>query len=566
MQLFAGDRILSINDEDTRDMEHQDVIARLRAASSIELQVQRDTTPLPAALTSSPRSPSQLPESTQRNHEHHSVVDTAPILVSGLDELQGETTIDGDDNDDDDGYDNLGSIHGRPTTADGSSSSSRGGRGGGDNNARTVDIARGHTGLGLTIVTDEDLGVVRVSNLTPGGVAEATGRVFVGDQILAVNGSLTAGKEHEDVVDLLRERETVTLTLCTDTSPLPDLDDVDDDDDVEDVNEGVDEDVDEDEAAAIAMQQQQQQQQQQLLQRAGLRASTSNSRASSFYMQRQQREQAVANAEKRSVTLTKGELGFGMRVSSPSDNDVGACVTTIVEGGPAAVSGKVQENDVIVSINGVDVLDTEHDDIIELLKRNSTVDLVLSSDLSLLGLTLVPERRTVVLQRTEQGYGMKVTTDETLGIVRITAVTEDGPAYNSDLVFVGDVVLEVNGEALAGKTHEQVIQLLTQRDEAELVLLADDSPLPVADTDELEQDNGIKDIRVVHLKRDSTTGFGLRLAPADEAEFGALVVDIVSGGPAALNASVRLNDVLVEVDGMNVLDIEYVRACVRVGG
>eukprot|EP00043_Microstomoeca_roanoka_P020312 m.244150 g.244150 ORF g.244150 m.244150 type:complete len:3704 (+) comp17144_c0_seq1:231-11342(+) len=514
-KVFPGDKIIAVNGSDATGLYHDEIIDLLRKSTEIRLALRSDSSPLPAAVVSSPQNASPA-ETSPRTPRH----------LPGLQEMDEEGSLT-------DGYDNLdaGDVkpdstqtkrhsaittsydddYAMPTMTDVQTSA---------DDVHTITLRRGSMGLGLTIITDERIGVVRVASVAQGGTAAESRQIFVGDRILAINGVMTAGKAHADIVELLISNSTVSLVVCPDSSPLPEADDIDDSDDEE---------MDEHE---------------QVYQRDGVESNTP------------QYQQQISTAEQRFVTLHKSELGFGMRISSPSDNEVGACVTSVVENGPAALSGKVYENDVILSINGQNVLDLRHDAIIEILKSNTTVDLVLAADLSLLGLALVPERRMLRLHRSPQGYGMKVTTDETLGIVRITAITEGGPAFASDLVFVGDVVLEINGTPLAGKTHEQVIALMTAQDEVELVLLADDSPLPVANEDQMEDEIVVDDIRVVHLKREDR-GFGLRLTPADEAEYGAIITDIVPGGAASFNPNIRLDDIIVEIDGMNVLDVEY---------
>lgn len=72
-------------------------------------------------------------------------------------------------------------------------------------NIHEVDIQKKPgRGLGISIVGRKDEPGVYISEIVKGGVAEADGRLFQGDQILAVNNQDVSTKMQEDVATLLK--------------------------------------------------------------------------------------------------------------------------------------------------------------------------------------------------------------------------------------------------------------------------------------------------------------------------------------------------------------------------
>jgi hypothetical protein len=209
--------------------------------------------------------------------------------------------------------------------------------------------------------------------VVPGGAASVSNLVFEGDVIEAVNGIELQGMTHERVIELLVAKEEVALELVADESPMPDPD--------------------------------------------------------------LQMNAALELQDIRVVTLQRGTRGLGMKVSHPEGSDTGAVITNLVPGSAAFESGEVFLNDVIVEVDGLNVLDMPHGDILVMLTTRATVTLTLSSDLSLLGMEAV-DRRVVRLQRDPSlGLGIKVVTDELAGIARVSGLVDRSPAALSGQVL-----------------------------------------------------------------------------------------------------------------------------------
>ncbi|XP_066510368.1 multiple PDZ domain protein [Hoplias malabaricus] len=93
----------------------------------------------------------------------------------------------------------------------------------------TIDICKGHSGLGLSIVggCNTLLGVILIHEVNEGGAAHRDGRLMAGDQILKVNGIDLRMATHEEALSVLR-LSPQRVRLCvyrhpsTHTFPHPD--------------------------------------------------------------------------------------------------------------------------------------------------------------------------------------------------------------------------------------------------------------------------------------------------------------------------------------------------------
>jgi C-terminal processing protease CtpA/Prc len=362
-------------------------------------------------------------------------------------------------------------------------------------------------GMGLALIYDANVRGLRVAAVTPGSEADRCGRVRVGDVLEAINGCPPHPPTPAAAAACMLATPEVELQLRGEAQPLPF-----------------------EAASSVA-------------------AEATTASASAL---------PVGGDERRVVQLTRTDdgAGFGMKVSSLAADECGACITTVLPGGAAELSELVYENDVIVAVDGVDVLSTPHDDIIQMLVGKQSVQLTLSSDLSLLGLELVPDRRTVELRRGSVGLGMRIVTDEEAGAVRVAAVIPGGAAADTGLVFVGDVIEEVNGSSMMGVTHDTAVLALSAQDAIRLVLMADDSPLRDDDEDTLDlAATTVEDVRVASLEANNGLpgNFGMQLGAVRETQ-GVVILTITEGGAAHANGLLLPGDVIVEVDGENVLE------------
>ncbi|CAF1476859.1 unnamed protein product, partial [Didymodactylos carnosus] len=78
-----------------------------------------------------------------------------------------------------------------------------------------IEIDRGRTGLGLSVVggSDTQLGAIVIHDIYDGCAAHRDGRLFVGDQILAVNNSDMRSATHEEAIQVLRQATDIVRIL-----------------------------------------------------------------------------------------------------------------------------------------------------------------------------------------------------------------------------------------------------------------------------------------------------------------------------------------------------------------
>ncbi|KAM4851003.1 multiple PDZ domain protein isoform X10 [Urocitellus parryii] len=91
----------------------------------------------------------------------------------------------------------------------------------------TIEISKGRTGLGLSIVGGSDtlLGAIIIHEVYEEGAACKDGRLWAGDQILEVNGIDLRKATHDEAINVLRQTpQRVSLTLYRDETPYKEED------------------------------------------------------------------------------------------------------------------------------------------------------------------------------------------------------------------------------------------------------------------------------------------------------------------------------------------------------
>ncbi|XP_006864570.1 PREDICTED: multiple PDZ domain protein [Chrysochloris asiatica] len=91
----------------------------------------------------------------------------------------------------------------------------------------TIEVSKGRTGLGLSIVGGSDtlLGAIIIHEVYEEGAACKDGRLWAGDQILEVNGIDLRKATHDEAINVLRQTpQRVRLTLYRDEAPYKEED------------------------------------------------------------------------------------------------------------------------------------------------------------------------------------------------------------------------------------------------------------------------------------------------------------------------------------------------------
>jgi C-terminal processing protease CtpA/Prc len=391
---------------------------------------------------------------------------------------------------------------------------------------REVMLVRGASGLGLKIASNDDQSGVYICEVTPGGAAEDTGAVFVGDVIAEVNGQNMLEASHDVVVAALMSASPLSLTLLKGPVAADSVDggfanslvkvvgaataDSSEDGGVGDLlavvvvvcpppsygsgasrngsfihsgsaahpgGGGGGATSAAGSSASFA-----------LPQSSAVAGGGSNSSAAESKcvdgVPVDVPSESAPLSNRRRVFMSRRSNGFGMKIRS--DPGIrGVRVSDISAGGAAAAAGNVYVGDFILEINDTPMLYASHDDVVGALLKSSDVLLLLGTehdsyeyacDLTSKQAGLGIGERTVMLQRTVTGLGMKIKSDEGVRGVRIIDVTLGGAADRSGLVQVGDVIVCVNGAYMLDKPHSAVVDALTaNEDEIELTLASEDA-------------------------------------------------------------------------------------------
>jgi C-terminal processing protease CtpA/Prc len=79
---------------------------------------------------------------------------------------------------------------------------------------RTVHLTKGAQGLGFNIVGGEDDEGIYISAVLPGGVADLSGQVYRGDQLLQVNNTNLTSATHEQAAQALKQSGQHVTIVC----------------------------------------------------------------------------------------------------------------------------------------------------------------------------------------------------------------------------------------------------------------------------------------------------------------------------------------------------------------
>jgi C-terminal processing protease CtpA/Prc len=234
--------------------------------------------------------------------------------------------------------------------------------------------------------------------------------------------------------------------------------------------------------------------------------------------------QTYAGLPRRTVTLAKKGTTLGLRVTTEVDT-TGTRVAEILPNSAASASGQLQVGDRILLVNGLNVEDSSHDEVVAALRVSDTVTLVVVSDPTPLPasghnspapapadppasatrgrrvsalpsgmpssspVSASPARpqsrvdkhtaRMVVLKRMPgKGLGLKLVTLPTGQGARISEIIPGGVAEGT-AVLAGDRILVINGRDVEYASHAEILNALRQTVDGaiHLTLVADSAPV-----------------------------------------------------------------------------------------
>ncbi|KAK4467984.1 hypothetical protein MN116_008166 [Schistosoma mekongi] len=167
-----------------------------------------------------------------------------------------------------------------------------------------------------------------------------------------------------------------------------------------------------------------------------------------------------------SVTLYKTDGGLGFSIVGGSDTVLGnILIHEVHSGGAAARDGRLQVGDRLLAVNGIDLREATQKDATKIIRTaNDCIQLIVYRDPEPQYLNHDKfECHNVHLKRDMPGCGFGLSLIDrphySTGTA-IGAITENSPAARSNLLEVGDVILEINGWDMRLAKSDEVITLL----------------------------------------------------------------------------------------------------------
>ncbi|EJD74403.1 PDZ domain-containing protein [Loa loa] len=334
----------------------------------------------------------------------------------------------------------------------------------------TVNLIRKPNGFGFRVVGGTEEGTnITVGQVVPGGAAADDGRLHQGDEIIEISGKNVEGESHAMAVQLMQKAAASGhVKLVVRRPKTGDL-----------------------------------------------------SRSTSAPV-----NQLSATSATYDVILNRNHGdSFGFVIISSLNNN-GSTIGRIVEGSPAALCGQLRVGDRVVAVNGIDIIQLPHNDIVTLIKKSGlSVRLTISPSIS--GCPLgsstsyystshigpiatyghssypsfhtnqfdpshshsfdVPQYRhpagngyitrtspippeaeqifiNVELNRGPKGFGFSIRGGQEFDSMPlfVLRIAEDGPAALDGRLKVGDQLMEINGQSTRGMTHTNAIQIIKQ--------------------------------------------------------------------------------------------------------
>ncbi|NXG46331.1 NHRF3 protein, partial [Psilopogon haemacephalus] len=298
--------------------------------------------------------------------------------------------------------------------------------------------------------------------------------------------------------------------------------------------------------------------------------------------------------------LVKEEKGYGFSLKT-TEGQKGLFIVELSSQGAAAKAG-VQNNDRLIEINGKNVENDTHQEVVEKVKKsenhvvfllsNEETDhyykshkMVLSKESA--NLKLLPLKpRLIDIQKGKDGYGFYLRMEQSTGDHVIKDVDSGSPAAKAGLKD-NDILVAVNGEQVEGLDHESVVGKIKQSEAKTTLLVVDNetdamyklaqispfsyyhkthnsSPAKTEERAELHSEQKVKHKPRICKMVKGPSGFGFSLNMTKNKP--GLFINEVQNQGAADKAGVENDDFLVEVNGVNVINESYDKVVARIQG
>ncbi|NWI10142.1 NHRF3 protein, partial [Crypturellus soui] len=305
----------------------------------------------------------------------------------------------------------------------------------------------------------------------------------------------------------------------------------------------------------------------------------------------------TAAPQPRLCYLVKESSGYGFSLKT-TEGQKGLYIVEIASQGAAAKAG-VKNNDRLIEINGKNVENNEHEEVVEKVKSSGNHVMFLLSDeetdqyyrsqkmvlskesASLKLLPLKP--RLIEVSKGTNGYGFYLQMEQNTGDHVIKDVDSGSPAAKAGLKEK-DILVAVNGERVEALDYGQVVEKIKQSEEKITLLVVDKetdtmyklaqispssyyhkvkdpSPAKTEEKTELHTEQKVDKPRICKMVK-GPNGFGFNLNMIKNKP-GLFINEVQNGEPADI-AGLKDNDFLIEVNGVNVMDEPYQQVVKRV--
>eukprot|EP00794_Sanderia_malayensis_P006133 gene6133-6841_t len=420
-----------------------------------------------------------------------------------------------------------------------------------------VDLRKGPKGFGFTIVGGEKSGqALQVNNIIRGGTANLDGRLKTGDTIIRLNGRSVLTWTHQDVVKWLqttRVGEQVQIDVLK-GRPLPfDPNDVNvkkvagqtinrrpgsinGDPTLRSSNQSLESDI-------SNQQQQRNFNRQDSVGRSSIASSQMGPSSPARYAR---------------ISIVRGPKGFGFTIA---DSSHGQRIKEIID--KPRCRG-LQETDLIVEINGKVVRNLKHADVVDALKacpQNQSAEFVVQRGgmlMSTRGISTPPVRRgSKDSFRQNRPKSMSNLDDANVRAAQQHHDMADRALRNS--ASTGNVIATTGESTQDRRSFDTRDMRQGSVDSAPYLRGGVDSAkaksMPsIAGNDPYAEDRTVD--HVINLKKDSK-GFGFRIVGGQEEGTRVTIDTIVPNGAADKDGRLREGDVILAVNGVNVIDASH---------
>ncbi|XP_065656846.1 membrane-associated guanylate kinase, WW and PDZ domain-containing protein 1 isoform X3 [Hydra vulgaris] len=232
------------------------------------------------------------------------------------------------------------------------------------------------------------------------------------------------------------------------------------------------------------------------------------------------------------VTLKRGPGGFGFRIVGGQEEKTQVCIDTIVENGAAEQDGRLRPGDIILAVDGVNVVDASHKKVITLM-----------GNAGLNGQVTLRLRR-----KNESSNNIEDYKKNPPRLQDLERARSDNESVHSDKVE--EWLEDQHNPRNAYRNSQPManIQAVSNRSKSEMNLSTKPA-LPIVTT-KLQKE------KIVNLSRTQNEGFGFVIMSSPSSN-DSVIGRIIPGSPSDRCGELHVNDVLISVNDTDVSTLSH---------